>query len=533
VKRRARDLAASGAAPPVLALAAFLGLAALGGHPWISRAEGDAIARGRAASAFFAALPAHAADREPAAAAPGLGDALTGAAAWAGRPALGEVRAARLATALAGALLTLFLSALGRAVGGRPGAVVAPLLFWLAPRHLAAGLAAGPDLAAAALALATAWAYRSAASAASRALRLQAALLAGVTFGLAVAVRLDAVLLLPALALHALGASVLARLTRAPPAETPDSGIERRLHGVPAPIAAMAVVGLPLALAASPTLWPSPLVRTLVALTGGPPPTLGPFAGPVAPLATLALTVPAALLLLFAAGVLVAGLRAARALTGRGGHPAVASDDALLLALVAAPLAGAALGVARPGPGLAAVLPALPFLALLGARVADVATHAAWPSRPRAALALVLAATLVPAGIATVRERPGSAAWNELAGGAAGAASLGLPRQTGGEGAAGVLAALADRARPGARVLWLGVAPEAVREWRRAGLVRPDLGTATSPEDADLAIVPLDGGSRDAEYRVQAALRTDRPVAGFYVDEVPLAVVYSRPGAWR
>ncbi|MFO0582093.1 MAG: hypothetical protein U0229_07475 [Anaeromyxobacter sp.] len=531
MKRRVLAFATSGAAPLALGLAAFVALAALSGHPWVSRPEGAAIARGRAAAAAFTALVTRGALPEPSAPA-GLGDALTGAAVAAAGPAAGEVRAARLATALAGALLTLFLAALGRTVAGRPGALVAPALFWIAPRHLAAGLAAGPDLAATALALATAWGYRAAAGADSRVARLRSAAVAGVAFGLAVAVRIDLLVLLPALALHAAGAAVLGRVAR-PAAEEAAEGLEARLHGVPVALAAMAALGLPLAVAASPALWPSPILRALSALGAGAAPSLGAMAGPLAVLALVGLTVPAALLLLDVAGAAIAALRAARALTGKGGHPAVASDDALLLALAAAPLAGAALGLVPAGPGVAPVLPALPFLALLGARAADVATHAAWPSAPRAALALVLAATLVPAGLAALRDAPGTAAWNELAGGATGAATRGLPRQAGGEGAAGVLEALALRARPGARVAFLGVAPEAVRAWTRAGLVRSDLSIVPGAEEADLAVVPLDGAGRDAEYRVLAALRSDRPVAGFYVDEVPLAVVYARAGAWR
>ena len=61
-----------------------------------------------------------------------------------------------------------------------------------------------------------------------------------------------------------------------------------------------------------------------------------------------------------------------------------------------------------------------------------------------------------------------------------------------------------------------------------------DLVRVAGPKQSrDLLPRPLDGGSRDAEHRARAALRTDRPVAGAYVDEVPLAFVYSRAGAWR
>jgi hypothetical protein len=89
------------------------------------------------------------------------------------------------------------------------------------------------------------------------------------------------------------------------------------------------------------------------------------------------------------------------------------------------------------------------------------------------------------------------------------------------------------RARPGARIWWPGVSPQAVGAYVRDGRLRADLGSAAGPEQADVAVVALDGVSRDAEYRAWAALRTARPSAGIYRDEVPLALVYARPGAWR
>jgi len=95
-----------------------------------------------------------------------------------------------------------------------------------------------------------------------------------------------------------------------------------------------------------------------------------------------------------------------------------------------------------------------------------------------------------------------------------------------------VLADVAARARPGAKVRFVGVAPEAVRAWAARGLLRADV-EVVDDDAADLAVVAVDGGSRDAEYRARAALRADRPVAGVYVDEVPLAFVYARAGAWR
>jgi hypothetical protein len=78
-----------------------------------------------------------------------------------------------------------------------------------------------------------------------------------------------------------------------------------------------------------------------------------------------------------------------------------------------------------------------------------------------------------------------------------------------------------------------GVPAEAVLLYARDHRLRPDLEVSAGPEEADLAVVALDGGSRDAEYRAWSAFRTARPAAGIYVDEVPVALVYARGGAWR
>jgi hypothetical protein len=82
-------------------------------------------------------------------------------------------------------------------------------------------------------------------------------------------------------------------------------------------------------------------------------------------------------------------------------------------------------------------------------------------------------------------------------------------------------------------VFWAGLPPAAIDLYARDGRLRPDLAVAAGLADADLAIVWLDGRSRDLEYRAWSALRTDRPAAGVYRDEVPLAFVYARAGAWR
>lgn len=92
---------------------------------------------------------------------------------------------------------------------------------------------------------------------------------------------------------------------------------------------------------------------------------------------------------------------------------------------------------------------------------------------------------------------------------------------------------LGARAAAGAKVWWPGTPASAVARYVREGRLRADLVPVDGPDEADLVVVALDGGPRDAEYRAWAALRTDRPAAGVYVDEVPLAFVYARAGAWR
>jgi hypothetical protein len=137
----------------------------------------------------------------------------------------------------------------------------------------------------------------------------------------------------------------------------------------------------------------------------------------------------------------------------------------------------------------------------------------------------------------------GTAAYNELAGGAPGAATLGMQRQFWGDDVVGVLDELNAHASPDARVWWQETARAAVAAWQRDGRVRRDLRWADRPEDADLSIWQFHQEFRDKEYRTWTAFAegtragalgpAPRPVAGVYLDEVPLVQVYARPGAWR
>jgi hypothetical protein len=544
--RRAAALAAGATLAALLALA---------GGPGIARDEARVLAGGRERPAGGETVPAS--DPRPA---PPLASHAARATGLLSRAGLGEVRAQRASTAIFGALLTALLVLAGHALAGAGGAVLAPALFWLVPRHLHAGLVATPDLASAALWLATVVAWRRTLRAPAAGAGLRSAATIGVAFGAALATRLDAWLLLVALAVHAAALAISVRRRReAPAAETggeiagadgagsapptargeerPDAG----KRGAVLALASMAIVG-PILLFA---LWPSLLAdpsRLAAALAPGTLSPEGawhhlgaPLAGrfpPSYPLVLTALTVPAAILWAYAGGAAHAIARTVR-LGREEGLPA-ASDDLVLLLAAAAPFLGAMTGLAPLTAGVRPWLPAMPFLALLAARALARAAELAWPARRGTVLAGLAILVLYPALRQVAHAFPaGASAWSELAGGAPGAASRGLQRQDGGEAAGAILPELNDRARGGARVWWPRTDPGAVAAWTRSGRLREDLALAAGPDDADIVVAAIDGASRDDEYRAWAALRTARPVAAAYLDDVPLVFVYARAGAWR
>jgi hypothetical protein len=242
-----------------------------------------------------------------------------------------------------------------------------------------------------------------------------------------------------------------------------------------------------------------------------------------------ALTLPAAAAAVLAAGLLHTLWLAGAALRRRE-RPALRRE----LPLAAAALLLLAASGWRAAPGaVPAAAPAL-LLSILGARALLAGARALWPARARALAAALAAVALAPGLRAAVHAWPfGFASWGELAGGAPGAASRGLPRQAGGDASRGELASIGAHAVPGARIWWHGTARSAVEAWQRQGLLRPDLRWAEGPEDADLALWQPQGDGRDREYRIWSAFGGDRPVDAVFLDEVPLAVVYARPGAWR
>jgi len=487
-------------------------LAATAQGPGISDAEAAALAgtgpSDPAASAAAVSTP------------PSTAAVLGAAGAVATRLGAPRLAGYRAVSALAGGALAALVAMLALALAEPGAALLAPAILLCAPRLLASLVEAGPLAPGAALAVGTVLAYRTAAAAGRARARLAAALVAGCLFAVALALRAEAVQLLAVVAAHVLGCAALralqperARLAGPRPRSSPPS------------LAAMLVLGPIGALALWPQLWAAPLPRIagVLAASLGTRPAWG------FPLYVTGLALPVALVAAFAAGALHGAARCARAVRGGPGL----SDELLLLFAAVGPLAAAQAGLGSREPGPGPWVSAFPFLAILAARALHAAARAIWPARASLVAGFLAALVLAPGVVATARSYPLlSAAWGELAGGAPGAATLGLPRQDGGV-VASLLREIAVHARPGARVYWAAVPAEALRVYTQDGRIRPDLAVASRPEEADLAVVPLPGDSRQEEYRVWAAFRSSTPVAGTFLDEVPLAWVYAQPGAWR
>jgi hypothetical protein len=469
---------------------------------------------------------------------------LTDALGWAG-----HVQGSRFGAFLLAALLSWLLARWGAELAGLGGALLAPALFWAVPRHFYHAHPAVLDMPVTALWLATVYAYARALQADASGeprRRLRAAALAGLAFGAAVSVKHNAWFLPPLLALHALA-------VRLPPFRRGEARPR-----FPLALPAMAVLGPVVFLATWPWLWHDTAHRLrsyfefhlqhenyswhyLGTLLREPP-------FPIAyPFVVTALTVPAAIVFLYACGFLH-GI--ARALPspwkgeGQGEGGPDTGVDLLLLLNALFPIALIAYPTVPHFGGVKHWLPAMPFLALLGARALVAAGAALWPRRAALVTAGLAAFALAPGIVAVAHIHPyGTAAYNELAGGAPGAASLGMQRQFWGDNVVGVLSELNEHAMPGARVWWQETTYDAVRAWQRDGRVRADLRWASGPDDADLSLWQYHLEFKDKEYRTWSAFaeaprpgeraRHPRPVTGVYLDEVPLVQVYARPGAWR
>lgn len=153
-----------------------------------------------------------------------------------------------------------------------------------------------------------------------------------------------------------------------------------------------------------------------------------------------------------------------------------------------------------------------------------------WLTRSRAT-ALGAVATLAPGLCQIVHTHPyGTSAYGELAGGIAGAASLGLQRQFWSNNVTAVLPWLNQHVPRGGRVWLHEVNFESYRTYQLAGRLRPDIQYANGPGDAQYAAIQWHREFRNAEFEVWNSFGTQRASTGLWLDETPQVIVYARKG---
>jgi hypothetical protein len=357
----------------------------------------------------------------------------------------------------------------------------------------------------------------------------------GLLFGASLAIKHNGWFLLPLIFACWLAAALPASIREGP-----------RALSARFPLAFLAMVALgPLVLFATwPWLWHEPFLRLRAYLAfhlnheNYPWMYLGtlirqpPF--PVSyPFVVTALTVPAAILVAMAGGLFQSLLRIARALHGHAEGVSLPTEI-LLSANALFPIALIAWPTVPHFGGVKHWMPAMPFLALLGARALISAGRNLWPGRPGLVAGALAALAFIPGAWQVAHTHPfGTAAWNELAGGAGGAASMGMQRQFWGDNMVAILPELNDHAAPGARVWFQEATWLAVKQYQRDRRLRADLAWANGPEEADISVWHYHEEFRDKEFRTWTEFGSERPVFGAYLDEVPLIQVYARPGAWR
>ena len=318
-----------------------------------------------------------------------------------------------------------------------------------------------------------------------------------------------------------------------------------RGHRFPWALVAMAAIGPVVLVATWPWLWHQTLPRIqgwlgyhlrhenypwmyFGALLREPPfPASYPFV-------VTALTVPAAVLVAMVGGLLQGGGRIVSAWRGKAPGVSIPTEWLLLLSALF-PIALIAWPTVPHFGGVKHWMPAMPFLALLGRAGARHRREAplAGPARdrhrrargpgPRAGgLAGGARPPVRHGGLERARrgERPGRRRSACSASSGATRRSRSSPRVN-------------AHAAPGSRVWFQETTALAARQYQREGRLRPDLVVASGPEDADISIWQYHQEFRDREFRTWTEFRTTRPVAGAYLDEVPLVQVYARPGAWR
>jgi hypothetical protein len=381
--------------------------------------------------------------------------------------------------------------------------------------------------------------------------RWRFSLLTGVLFGVALATKHNALLLPAYLGAHYL----LVHYDDLALVHEPRRGARIELPPLPAGLAAMVLVGPVLFVGHWPHLWHDTVARVGAYLTFHvnhvhyPVEYFGrvldrpPFPWAF-PFVMTAVTVPLPTLVLMALGLGRAALLEALITRKRPAPGDTAAQEprrarlALALCGLLPIVVMAFPSVPRFG-GVKHWYAAMPFLAILAG--AELDRLVVWAcDRVRAArgqlgaFAVVAVAALVPGALGIHLVHPyGIGFYNELVGSVRGAAELGMFRNFWGYTSRGQLERLNALVEPGGAVFFQRMTPECHDAYRREGLLRPDIGYAWRIEDASWATIHVQRTFDDDEYRIWNEWGTRAPVAGVYVDEVPMNLLYRRPRVAR
>jgi 4-amino-4-deoxy-L-arabinose transferase-like glycosyltransferase len=445
---------------------------------------------------------------------------------------LGDAAGFRMPAWAVSGMLSALLYLLAARLVSRRGALFAVAAFWLTPRTFFHGHLACFDMP-------ITWAWVLVVYAYWRGLSSRRwAVLTGVAYGIALAVKHNAWIIPGVLLIHFL-------LAEAPKAWR--DGRWRALGRRLAPFWSMLALGPLMFYAHWPYLWHHPIDRFLWytrfhnqhinypweflgTLLVEPPFPLG-YA-----FAVTALTVPVALLVLMGTG-------AAREIARFVGTwiyrplqrlvPPLDSDSLLVLGNAFASIVVLSMPSVPIFGGVKHWLPSMPFFALLAARALErVASQLERPFHALKAAAFPAAASLVllPALLGVIRSHPyGTSFYNELAGGEAGAATLGMHRQYWSNNVTGVLPWINEHAPRNARVFFHEVNWDSFLAYKKAGMIRADLQYANGPGDSTLAAFQCMPEFRDIEFQIWNSYGTQTPVHGLYLEETPQVVVYQRP----
>lgn len=429
-----------------------------------------------------------------------------------------------------------FISALifllGARLVSRRGGFFAAAAFWLTPRNFFHGHLACFDMP-------MVWAWLLVVYCYWRALSNRSwALWTGVAYGVALSVKHNSWIIPGVLLIHFL-------LAEAPKAWREGRG--RGLAKALAPFWAMATIGPVLFYLHWPYLWHKPIERFVwyanfhgkhinypweylgTLLVEAPFPVGYAFV-------VSALTVPIALFLLMACGSLREIARFAGTWIHRPLQRFVSpldTDSLLLLGNAFASLVVFSMPFVPIFGGVKHWMPAMPFLAILAARALEGVvgtTEGLLPAARRAAFPGLAGIVLLPGLLGLVQNHPyGTSFYNELAGGHAGAATLGMHRQYWSNNVTGVLPWINEHAPRNARVFFHEVNWDSFSAYKKAKMLRDDIQYAGSPQDSVLAAYQYMPEFRDVEMQIWNSYGTQTPVHGLYLDETPQVVVYQRP----